>query len=258
LSVTFEQGFAETERSAAVAARAGGAIVAAAKQLQKAAQEGDIAKIRRAADRLTASTDAARQDIANAKTAWPFTGEQEQAYLTESYEGELLEEAERAGLKIYPRDGRLLAFPSILQVLPSDLAVRMDRKRVTAVRPSHLVKHLLANQTKRARYSSERFLEALHSAYRMIAGPKGGGVILLAQVYQAFTLQPGAASEYDKSDFARDIFLLDRSGVSMTRSGALLSLPASTGTRGGGGNVFTFVAPDGEVVRYYGVQFTDA
>jgi hypothetical protein len=81
-------------------------------------------------------------------------------------------------------------------------------------------------------------------------------VVLLADVYQAFTLQPGAQNEYSSADFARDIFLLDRSGLSTTRSGARLSLPASTGTRSAR-NTFTFVAPDGEVVTYYGLQFTE-
>ena len=257
MSMTFERGFAEAERSAVVAARAGGSIGAAAKQMQKAAQAGDLGKLRKASERLTTAADAARKDIANAKTAWPFTDQQEKEYLAESYEAELLEEAARAGLVIHARDARLVAFPSILQLLPPDLALRVDRKKVTALRPSHVVRTLLANQTKKARYPSERFLEALFDAYKLIVGPKGGGVIRLAQVYQAFTLQPGSASEYDKSNFVRDIFMLDRSGVTRTRAGARLSLPASTGTRGGGSNVYTFVAPDGEVVKYYGLQFSE-
>ena len=258
VTTTFERAFSEAERSAAAAAKAGSAIVAAAKQMQKAAQEGDIAKLRRAAERLATASDSARQDVANAKTAWPFSEVEEKEYLTESYEHELLDEATRVGLTIHSRDARLLAFPSILQLLPSELAIRVDRKRVPALRPSHLVRTLLSNQTKKQRYPVEQFVEALHSAYRIITGKGGfGSVVLLADVYQAFTLQPGSARDYDKSDFARDIFMLDRSGVATTRSGARLSLPASSGTRGGSRNVFTFVAPDGEVVSYYGLQFTE-
>jgi len=259
VTTTFERGFADAERSATAVARAGSAIVAAAKQMQKAAQEGDINKLRKANERLAIAIDAAGQDAANAKTAWPFSEVQEREYLEDSYESELLEDAARVGLSIYSRDARLVAFPSILQILPSELSVRIDRKRITALRPSYLVQTLLANQTKRPRYPSERFVEALYSAYRILVGRNGiGSVTLLAQVYQAFTLQPGAAAEYDKSDFARDIFMLDRSGITQTRSGARLSLPASTGTRGGGSNILTFVAPDGELVRYYGLQFRGA
>jgi len=259
VTTTFERAFSEAERSAAAAAKAGSAIVAAAKQMQKAAQEGDIAKLRKAAERLSTATDSARQDVANAKTAWPLSEAEEKEYLTDSYEQELLEEAARAGLTIYSRDARLLAFPSIIQLLPSELAIRVDRKRVLAIRPSHLVRTLIANQTRRQRFPVEQFVEALYSAYRIIAGKGGlGSVVLLTDVYQAFTLQPGSARDYDKSDFARDIFMLDRSGLTRTRSGARLSLPASTGTRGGGSNVFTFVAPDGEVVKYYGLEFAEA
>jgi hypothetical protein len=259
VTTTFERAFSEAERSAAAAAKAGSGIVAAAKQMQKAAQEGDIAKLRRAAESLGTATDSARQDVANARTAWPFSEVEEKEYLTDSYERELLEEGARAGLTIRSRDARLLAFPSILQLLPSELAIRVDRKRVPAIRPSHLVRTLLANQTKKQRYPVEQFVEALYRAYRFIAAGKGGlgSVVLLVDVYQAFTLQPGSARDYDKSDFARDVFMLDRSGVATTRSGARLSLPASTGTRGGSRTVFTFVAPNGEVVSYYGLRFTE-
>ncbi len=258
VTTTFESAFSDAERSAAAAAKAGSAIAAAAKQMQKAAQEGDIARLRRAAERLATATDSARQDVANARTAWPFSEAEEKEYLTDSYEHELLEEANRAGLTIYSRDARLLAFPSILQLLPSELAVRVDRKRIPAIRPSHLVRALLANQSRGPRNRPEQFLEALYNAYRLIAGRGGlGSVVLLSEIYQAFTLQPRAASEYDKSDFARDIFMLDRSAVTRTHSGARLALPAAAGLRSAPRNVLVFVAPDGEIVRYYGLQFME-
>lgn len=259
VTTTFERAFADAERSAAAVLKAGNSIASAARVMQKAAAEGDITRLRRAAERVASAMEAACQDVANAKTAWPFSEAEEKKYLAESYEQELLEEGARAGLKIHSRDARLLVYPSILQILPGELAVRVDRKKVTAIRPSHLVRTLLASQARRSNYRPERFLESLYSAYRIIVGRRGiGTVIQLAHVYEAFTLQPGAASEYGKSDFARDLFMLDRSGVTRTRSGALLALPASTGTRGGGSNVFTFVSPDGEVVRYYGLQFSEA
>ncbi len=259
MTSTFERGFADAERSAVAVARAGSAIATAAKQMQKAAQKGDIDQLRKVTDRLAIVVDAARQDAANAKAAWPFSEAQEREYLEEAYERELIDEAKRAGLTIQSRDARLIAFPSILQVLSTELSVRIDRKKVTTIRPSYLVRALLANQERKPRHPSERFLEALEKVYRILVGKtRVSRVVLLTQVYQAFTLLPGATAEYDKSEFARDIFLLDRSGLTQTRSGARLSLPASTGTRGGGRDVITFVAPDGEVVRYYGLQLTEA
>jgi hypothetical protein len=66
---------------------------------------------------------------------------------------------------------------------------------------------------------------------------------------------PGSSAAYDHTDFVRDLFLLDRSGVNRTRSGANFSLPASTGTKGG--KALSFVAPDGETVTYYGIRFTE-
>jgi hypothetical protein len=52
------------------------------------------------------------------------------------------------------------------------------------------------------------------------------------------------------------LLLLDRSGLTRTKTGAKLSLPASTGTKGSKGT-FSFVSPDGETVTYYGLQFSE-
>jgi len=256
-SETFEQGFESAARSAASAAKAGAQITGAAREMQKAALEGDIAKIRRALTRLGAATDIARQELANARDAWPFSEEEQQAYMSTRYSAELVAEAANTDLRIFERDGHLLAYPSVLRVLPSELAVRIDQKKVTTIRPSHLMKVLLANQSKKPKYSAEKIVEAFESAYNLILPPeRQGEVVKLTQIYKLLTIRPGASSDYDKGDFARDVFLVDHSGVLYTRSGARISFPASTATRGGKSDLISFVAPSGEVTTYYGVRFT--
>lgn len=259
MSDVFEQAFADAERSAVTAGKAGALIVSAARQMQKAAQQGDIGKLRRAAERLGLVSDAARQDVANARNAWPFTEGEERDYLANDYVKELQDEASRAGLKIYERDSNLLAFPSVVKLMPSELAVRIDKKRIPTIRPGYLVRLLLANQKKKPRQSADKFIECLYETYKIItAGDRAFPVVKLSQVYRMLTLLPGSKNDYTKSDFALDLFTLDRSGLGSTSSGAMISLPASTGTRGGGGDLFTFVAPDGEVKTYFGLRFTEA
>lgn len=255
---TFERGFADAERAATSVTEASKAVDRAAKQMLKAAKEGDIAKLRKASEGLASALEVARQDVANARNAWPFSPDEETYYLRDGYEAELLEEAKAKGLQIHRQDERLVAFPSVIQIIPGDRAVNIDRKKISTMRPSWLVSFLKANQTKKARFASNRFLEALYSAYKLhIGGRDGmGKVVSLSGIYETFTLLPGANSDYGRSDFGRDLFLLDRSGLRETRSGASFSLPASTGTRGGKG-LFSFVAPDGERVSYYGIRFIE-
>ncbi len=255
---TFEQGFEETERAADAAAKAVASLVTATKQFKKAAREGDIAAIRRSAERLAMAMDAVRQEVANARGSWPFGEDLEAAYLRDEYEAELITVARTAGLRIDQRDGRLLAFPSIVQVVPVDRSLKIDKKRVVAIRPSHVVAALKTNQTKKPKFAPEKFIESLFRAYLLIAGSDGlGSTQGLAAIYGAFTLLPGSAAEYGQSDFARDLFLLDRSGITRTKTGAAFSLPASTGTKGARGTL-TFVAPDGELITYFGVRFGSA
>jgi len=257
---TFERGFADVERAAAAAAKVCGTLVTLAKQMQKAALDGDIIKIRKMSERLAAALDATRQEVANARSAWPFTPETEEAYLRDGFEQEFLDAAETERLQIRRQDERLVVFPSVLRILPAERAVRIDRNRLTAVRPSKLVSVLKANQTKKPKFASERFLEALYRAYRLLTGKDGMGLTIpLYRLYEAFTLPPGAGAEYSRSDFGRDLFLLDRSGLTQTKSGVKFSLPASTGVKGAKAKTtFLFVAPDGGTVTYYGIRFTEA
>lgn len=253
--MNFEQGFADVERAAAAAEKAAKSLTAAAKAMVRAAQEGDIGAIYRNAQKLNDTAQVAAQEAATARTAWPFTAEAEERFLAEEYTRELLEAADSVGLKIQPRDGLLLSYPFIIRVLPAERAVRINKSRFSGLRPGRLVAKLKADQDRKSRATMVPFLEALYAAYQLVSGKHDSGAsVPLTRIYRALTMLPG--SDYSKDDFARDLFSLDRSGVTQTRFGARLSLPASTGTRAPA-STFVCVAPDGEVVTYYAVRFTE-
>ena len=252
---TFEQACTDAERASAEAFRATSQVAKVARQLNRAASVGDLGQIRRLVDRLGSTMAAARQEVANAQASWPYTTDEESAYFRDGYEAELLKAASAAGLQMFKMDDRLISFPSIVRIASAERAVVVNRKRVSTVRPSVLARILKESQGKKPRFSSEKFLEALHEAYRLfVPSDEKGKTIALSKIYQCLTLLPGAGLDYGKSDFARDLFLLDRSGVHSTRSGSRLSLPASTGTRQAK-DTFQFVTPEGETVVYYGLRF---
>lgn len=254
--MTFEQGFADTERAADAAAKVIALLAGAIKQLHRAAADGDIPKVRKVSERLLTILESTRQEVGNARSAWPFSPEEEEAYLRDEYAADLISAAKAENLQIQQRDEGLVVFPSIVRILPADRAVRINRKKVQAIRPSHLVKILKAIQARKPKAPSHTFLEVLHRAYRLLAGNEYGKTVALAGVYDALTLLPGSTTSFDQTDFVRDLFLLDRSGVTRTKSGAICSLPASTGTKGTRG-ILSFVAPDGETVSYYGIRFSE-
>ncbi len=61
-----------------------------------------------------------------------------------------------------------------------------------------------------------------------------GAPAKLVDVHRVLTLLPGAARDYTRQEFARDMYLLDQSGVVDVKDGRRMSLPASALTRGGG------------------------
>ena len=265
---SFEQAFGDTERAAISTQKSATALVTLAKQLQKAAKEGNIAEIKRLQNRFNADLDGLRQEVANALKTWPFRDEEEEQYLNEQYTAELRRVAEMQGLAIQERDGRLISHPSVVRVLPGDRAVRIDKqKKAFTIRPSYLAGLLLANQKKPGLTQSQNraFLESLYSVYSDIVREdnsgtgrmdfKGSGrVVPLDRIYRLSTSLPGISIEYDRTEFARRLYFLDSNGPKQTRRGAIVDFSSSTGTRSSKG-LFSFVGPDGQDVTYYGIRF---
>ena len=260
---SFEQAFSDVERAAAATAKSAADLGKLAKALEKAAKDGNIAAIKREQGRLSGALGALRQEVANASDSWPFQDSEEEQYLKEGYAAELRAVATGKGLNIYEQDGRLISSPSVLQVLPGPRAVRIDRKQVSAIRPSHLAGVLIKNQKTPSSFPSERFLESLYGNYKLIiespttplAESRQSAVVPLEKIYQAFTSLPGMDRDYGKMNFARDLYQLESNGPRQTKAGMDVDFPASTGARSSRG-VFSFVDPNGRVISYYGIRFS--
>ena len=262
---TFEQGFAAVEASADRAEQAARKLLATARRLRKAAQEGTLGKVRQETGQLSEALAAASGTVTEAKASWPFDASEEPDYLNASYANELCEAAATLGLKLSVRDEALVCSPSIIRLLPADRAVKIDGKKRAAIRPSKLVTDLHTTQQRmrpKSDTQQQRFLEALFRAFRVIRGTPSdplfdaARVVPLAEIYAVFTSLPGASGQYTKTDFARDIYLLDSSQVNTTKSGARVTFPSSTGGKSSA-KTLSFVDRNGNVISYYGVQFTE-
>ena len=258
--VGFEQGFADTESAAATTAKSAAEVAKSARALERAAKTGSINAIRKAQGELEAAVRVLTQEVANAVDAWPFQPDDEEAYLREHFAGELRQIAAAQNLDIHQRDEQLIAHPSIVRVLSDRRAVRIDRKQVSAIRPTYLAALLRANQQKPARFNGRNFIESLYTAYTMLVGgqsplrrPEGGlsPPIPLARIYELLTVMPGASREYSRTDFARDLYRLDMEGPKATRSGAELHFHSGRQSN------ISFVAPDGHLLTYHNVAFSD-
>ncbi len=256
--IGFEKGFADTERAAALTAKSAADVAKFAKQLEKAAKVGSINALKKAQTDLNAALSALRQEVANTSSAWPFQSREEETYLKESYSTELREVAATKGLEIYEQDERLIAPPLMVRVLPPNLAVRIDKKQVSTVRPSHLVSLLVAEQKKPARFNSNAFLNSVYSAYNKLVrdrpaissvGESRGHTISLSEIYELFTIAPGSAREYSRTDFARDLYRLETEGLKETRSGAKVYFHSGRQSN------ISFVDPKGSIITYHGIEF---
>jgi len=261
-----ENAFSHTEIAAESMLRATNNLASLSKQMQKAAQQGNIIALKRSIERLRDSLGIVQTEVQNANNSWMMTEDEEVTHLTNDYIAELHEAGGQQGLEIFERDGAIVTYPSKAVVLPKERAVRVDGKKVSTIRPSFLVKQWLANQKKKTRSNPQQTLEAIYKVYRFLNRSNADNskqkelpletnkVIPLMDVYDMLTALPGIARDYDRMDFARDLYFLDISGFRETKNGIKFEYMTDTGARAGRGT-FIFVDRHGMDKKFHSIQF---
>ncbi len=250
-----EGALARAEADAEAAVRSAAAVTAELKRARAAAASGQVRDLRRALDAATARAEELKQTVAQARVSYDV----DEADLLGSgaYAKELLATASEAGVAMVEDDDRLLCYPSIVRLVPGDLVLEIDKRRVRGLRPSVVVAQLQRAQNAGPRFKPEPFLASLLAAYDLVVARQDkatGAIIRLIELYGVLTLLPGQAREYSKPEFTRDLYLLDQTGVTTVGStGRQLRWAASSGTRLPG--VLTTVARSGQQQRYWGIAF---
>ncbi|MFI7547570.1 hypothetical protein [Actinoplanes sp. NPDC049599] len=256
---SIETSLAATERALETALRGANAAVRELKRALGAARTGQVRDLRKGLSAAQTAADGLAAETRVLGEAFDFD---EREYLASGgFVKELLAEAAVRGLSIVEGDDdRLLCYPSLLRILPNDAAIEIDKVRDRRLRPSVLVSALARAQERGTRFKAEQFLDSLRSAYELrvaVDGARADAVIRLVDIWTVLTMLPGQRTQYSRQEFARDLYLLDQSGVTHTeRNPRELRWSASTGTKGSG--VLTTVTRNGQEQRYWGVSFTTA
>jgi hypothetical protein len=246
-----EEALQRTEVDADASIKAAAAVSKSLKRFRALVHDGNLRELKAALAAVEQSVDALEDQIADTTERWDFD---EAGYFADgAYTRELLDTAAGMRLPMFEQDERLYCYPSLLQVLPSERTVLIDRTRERRLRPSVVVGHLRTLHERPPRFRPEAFLETLYNAYRVLS-PRHDSVERLARVYELLVLLPGQSREYSRQEFARDLYLLDRSGITQTRNGYVASFPASTGTKSASG-VITAMSESGQERRYWGIRF---
>jgi len=238
--------------------RTAAALTRELKKAKAGAASGQLREMRRALD---AASALAGELAAGAERAAGSFDVDDQDYLASgSFTKELLALAAARGVSMFEADDRLLCYPSLIRVLPGDAAVEIDRRREKRLRPSVLVDRLASAQSMPPRFRPEPFLESLEAGYELALAAddkRAGAVVRLVDVWGVLTLLPGQSRDYPRPEFARDLYLLDQSGLTTSKkSKRALRWHASTGSRGSG--TLTTVARTGQQQLYWGISFVGA
>lgn len=251
---TLEDALQALERDADAALKSLGAALRETKRVKAAAAAGQVRDLGAALDNARRLADQAAGVVADVRAGWTF--DVGAWFASGEYAKELLASAAEAGVQAFESDERILCYPAIVKVSESDTTVAVDKKKERRVRPSVLVRHLAALQQRPPNFKPEPFIASLAAAYDLVVGAKGlrsGTAALLVDVHGVLTLLPGAGRDYTRQEFARDLYLLDQTGVVDTKDGRRMTLPASAMTRGTGR--LTTVTRAGQTKMYAGIAF---
>ena len=250
-----EAALAAVQTGAESALKVAAGLTGQLRKARGAAASGQVRDLRRALDAAAAQAASLAAAAGDLKARYDFD---ESAFLSSGgYAKELLAAAAERGVAMFEEDEQLLCYPSILRLLPSEMAVEIDRRRERRLRPSVLVGLLAARQAKPPKFRPEPFLESLAESYDFLvarSAKKPDGVVRLYDIWSVLTLLPGQGKEYTRPEFARDLYLLDQQQLRQTKDGRSLRWHASSGTRGAG--VLSTVARTGQQQVYWGVSFT--
>jgi hypothetical protein len=256
---SLEAALTRTEAAAGRALDASAELVKALRRLRTAAQVGNLRDLRAMLTAVRQAAERAHAEADGAAASWELD---EDAYFSSGrFSAELLAAADDAGLQLFERDERFYCYPVLVRVAAAERSVFVEKARERRIRPSVLVEHLREVQARPPRFRPEAFLDSLFGAYGFLIqkwGPNqidAGHTVPLVDVYAMMTLQPGAARDYSRQEFARDIYLLDRGGVTTTRRGYVVSFPASTGARSAS-TAMRVVTESGQEKVYYGLAFS--
>lgn len=249
-----EEALRSMELGADSAIRALTAAIKEAKRAKTAAAVGQVRELQQALESAARLANQAADAVGGLRGGWSF--DVGAWFASGDYTKELLATAQEAGVKAYESDQRILCYPLIVEVSTSDTTVVVDKKKQRCVRPSVVIRNLASLQQKPPKFKPDAFLQSLAGAYDLMVragGGRPGATVKLVDVHNVLTLLPGTARDYTKHEFARDLYLLDQSGITGTKDGRHMNLPASALTRGGG--VLTTVTRGGQTKVYAGIAF---
>ena len=254
---SLEQSLARTEADAEATLKAATTVASSIKKFRDAAKKGNLRDLRKTMDAAEQAITALRQQFSNAQVGWDFD---EETYLSgRAFHSEILEAATQAGVKLFEQFGMIYCYPYLIRIKPQERSILIDKIIERRLRPSILAKHLKELQNRPVRFKSQAFLECLFAAYSKILvhhrEEATGKVIKLLDIYQLLTLLPGQSKEYTTEEFARDIYLLDKSGVATTNNGYVLTLvPPSTAGKTSRRSL-SVITEEGQEKSYYGISF---
>lgn len=256
---SFEFALSRTEQDLAKTMEASKKFSNALARLHKSVSTGNLHDLEKQFETAQKLFEPLKQQLQSSRKAWQFDAE---TYLESGqYEKDLMEAAHESGLNMIQKDSHVLnCYPSVLKLSPKEQILKIGKKRSKHLRPKVVAQIMKEAQKKPPKLNDNAFLEQLFKAYQRIVKSRGKSidetnpVVSLKEIYKYMNPLPWQAKEYSEDEFARDLYLLEKSGITATEENYAVDFHASTMAKNLSSTLIT-ASEDGSERIYAGIRF---
>lgn len=262
-NISVEAALDDARSTAKRLAKAAKELEAASRALDQAAAKGLFTKLSPAVERTSAIHQQIGEELQELTSSWVVDDDAVGGVLDQHLMSEVEESLKRQGVALHRYGNGWSASPVLIRFDSKGRSLKIDKARLPSLRPSVIAAAIVAARQRQS-VRPEQFIEILLVAYRATVGSisltnssiRLGSSVPLSEVYKSLTLLPDSRREYSIESFTRDLFLLDRSGISTTQDGQQVFLSASTSSKSGSG-VLTVLDETGAPQNYFAVAFRE-
>lgn len=135
-----EAALAAAQDNAETLTKTAATVVRELKKARASALAGQVRELRRALTQAESLAGDLAEQVARARSSYDI--DEGELLASGAYTKELLAAAADADLSMFEEDDLLLCYPSLVRVLPGELAIEIDCRRERRLRPSVLVEML--------------------------------------------------------------------------------------------------------------------
>jgi hypothetical protein len=131
---SLEKALAKTEADVEATLKTAVSVVNSLKKFRINIKMGNLRDLKKTIESAEQAIASLKQQFINTKEGWNF--DSDNYVMSRAFIEEIKEMSQSLGVRMFEQDERLYCYPFLLRILPTELAVQIDKQKERRLRPS--------------------------------------------------------------------------------------------------------------------------